>query len=175
MKKAAVLTACILIGFCVLATAGCGNVDVRPECEVTFFGESGEILRSFSVRRGDEIQAPYAEERAGYVISWTDGEGRKTAFPRSATESAEYYLVYERDDGKVECTLEIYLQRADGSYGDAPDRTETTLCLPGFDLECVPKSIEGYVFDAGHSGNVLKITDKPGISPVFKAYYALNK
>lgn len=175
MKKAVIFVCAVSMILCAAAATGCKPKDVRPTYTAVFYSEEGETLLSLKLKRGDKINAPEVEAKAGYNVVWKSENGYSVEFPLPATDNFVFRLCYERDLSGIECKIEMYFQREDGTYSDVPDETDYFTGITEFDFTFVPSEVEGYVFDADNQNNVLRFADTPGENCVFKVYYARSK
>ena len=164
------ITAVLLI--CTFAFA-CAQKDVRPVYTVTFISDEGAVLREEKIKRGEQTDAPAADEKPGYEAYWADEDGNRIAFPKTVAADETYYLKYAPSLVKNAYKTEFYFENADGAFERNDALTQSYDALLGSALKLYPSEFEGYEFDADNPLCVLEGTTRADAVVVLKAYYRL--
>ena len=115
--------------------------------------------------------AGWAAEKDGKVVYANQQEVADLTKEKDGTVTL--YAVWNAN-GDTRYTVEHYKQKADGTWGDTPDETESLTGKTDTVVNVTPKSYAGYAFDSKIKGTVISGIIAGDGSLVLKAYYRMQ-
>ncbi len=154
---------------------GNGIPDDEEDFIITFDSNGGSEIPSQTLHYGSTIVKPADPVKQGYVfVHWIRGRG---GFDFSTPVTGELTLVavWKAAEDTL-YTVEHYVQVTAGTNDYTKDFTQSEHLTGTTDETATaePKTINGYVFDAGNENNVLSGTIAADGSLVLKVYYKID-